>query len=79
MSSRFSSCRLSCDCYYIFLLFLLCAVKILVFLTMPIDHSSDGIAQQIEYLWDLKAALTRPVTIAVIVCLLEDPLDHLEW
>ncbi|XP_064992246.1 uncharacterized protein LOC135584632 isoform X1 [Musa acuminata AAA Group] len=54
------------------------AVKILVFLTMPIDHSSDGIAQQIEYLWDLKAALTRPVTIAVIVCLLEDPLDHLE-
>ncbi|CAL9065379.1 unnamed protein product [Musa banksii] len=54
------------------------AVKILVFLTMPIDPSSDGIAQQIEYLWDLKAALTRPVTIAVIVCLLEDPLDHLE-
>ncbi|KAJ8499542.1 hypothetical protein OPV22_010094 [Ensete ventricosum] len=54
------------------------AVKILVFLTMPIDPSSDGIAQQIEYLWDLKSALTRPVTIAVTVCLLEDPLDHLE-
>lgn len=79
MSSQFSSCRLSWDCCYIFLLFHLCAVKILVFLTMPIDPSSDGIAQQIEYLWDLKAALTRPVTIAVIVCLLEDPLDHLEW
>ncbi|RRT50756.1 hypothetical protein B296_00027642 [Ensete ventricosum] len=73
------SCRLSWDCYYIFVLFLLCAVKILVFLTMPIDPSSDGVAQQIEYLWDLKSALTRPVTIAVTVCLLEDPLDHLEW
>ncbi|XP_008802054.2 protein timeless homolog [Phoenix dactylifera] len=54
------------------------AVKILVFLTMPIDPASDDIAQQIEYLWDLKAAMTRNVTVAVIVSLLEDPLEHLE-
>ncbi|XP_073109120.1 uncharacterized protein [Elaeis guineensis] len=54
------------------------AVKILVFLTMPIDPSSDDIAQQIEYLWELKAAMTRNVTLAVIVSLLEDPLEHLE-
>ncbi|VAH10205.1 unnamed protein product [Triticum turgidum subsp. durum] len=54
------------------------AVKVLVFLTMPVDPSSEDVAQQIEYLWDLKAALTRNVAIAVIVSLLEDPLDHLE-
>ncbi|WOK95730.1 hypothetical protein Cni_G04437 [Canna indica] len=54
------------------------AVKVLVFLTMPIDHSSDNVAQQIEYLWDLKSAMTRHATIAVIVSLLEDPLCHLE-
>ncbi|PKA64246.1 hypothetical protein AXF42_Ash009466 [Apostasia shenzhenica] len=54
------------------------AVKILVFLTMPVDTSSDDVAQQIEYLWDLKAALTRNLTIAVIVSLLEEPLSHLE-
>ncbi|VAH10213.1 unnamed protein product [Triticum turgidum subsp. durum] len=45
---------------------------------MPVDPSSEDVAQQIEYLWDLKAALTRNVAIAVIVSLLEDPLDHLE-
>ncbi|XP_072995580.1 uncharacterized protein [Typha latifolia] len=54
------------------------AVKILVFLTMPVDPNSDDIAQQIEYLWDLKAAMARNVTLAVIISLLEDPLDHLE-
>ncbi|KAM0912601.1 hypothetical protein ACQ4PT_012694 [Festuca glaucescens] len=54
------------------------AVKVLVFLTMPVEPSSEDVAQQIEYLWDLKAALTRNVAIAVIVSLLEDPLDHLE-
>ncbi|KAJ1689619.1 hypothetical protein LUZ63_013774 [Rhynchospora breviuscula] len=53
-------------------------VKILVFLTLPVDPTSYGIAQQIEYLWALKAAMARNVTIAVIVSLLEDPLDHLE-
>ncbi|KAG0488837.1 hypothetical protein HPP92_007648 [Vanilla planifolia] len=54
------------------------AVKILVFLTMAVDPASDDVAQQIEYLWDVKAALTRKVTIAVIVSLLEEPLGHLE-
>ncbi|KAB8098538.1 hypothetical protein EE612_027819 [Oryza sativa] len=54
------------------------AVKVLVFLTMPVEPSSENVAQQIEYLWDLKAALTRNVAMAVIVSLLEDPLDHLE-
>ncbi|KAJ1264152.1 hypothetical protein BS78_09G240900 [Paspalum vaginatum] len=54
------------------------AVKVLVFLTMPVEPSSDDVAQQIEYLWDLKAALTRNVAVTVIVSLLEDPLDHLE-
>ncbi|KAI5020430.1 hypothetical protein ZWY2020_045318 [Hordeum vulgare] len=54
------------------------AVKVLVFLTMPVDPLSEDVAQQIEYLWGLKAALTRNVAIAVIVSLLEDPLDHLE-
>jgi hypothetical protein len=58
--------------------FLLFEVKVLVFLTMPVEPSSEDVAQQIEYLWDLKAALTRNVAIAVIVSLLEDPLDHLE-
>lgn len=49
-----------------------------MFLTMPIDPASDNIPQQIEYLWSLKEAVTRNVTIAVIVSLLEDPLEHLE-
>ncbi|KAG8069411.1 hypothetical protein GUJ93_ZPchr0005g14773 [Zizania palustris] len=54
------------------------AVKVLVFLTMPLEPSSEDVAQQIEYLWDLKAALMRNVAMAVIVSLLEDPLDRLE-
>ncbi|XP_039799804.1 protein timeless homolog isoform X3 [Panicum virgatum] len=54
------------------------AVKVLVFLTMPVEPSSEDVAQQIEYLWDLKAALTRNVAVTVIVSLLEDPLDRLE-
>ncbi|KAF0924640.1 hypothetical protein E2562_010240 [Oryza meyeriana var. granulata] len=54
------------------------AVKVLVFLTMPVEPSSENVAQQIEYLWDLKAALMRNVAMAVIVSLLEDPLDRLE-
>lgn len=54
------------------------AVKVLVFLTMPVEPSSEDVSQQIEYLWDLKAALTRNVAVTVIVSLLEDPLDHLE-
>ncbi|KAI0507977.1 hypothetical protein KFK09_014107 [Dendrobium nobile] len=54
------------------------SVKILVFLTMPLDPASEEVALQIEYLWELKAALTREVTMAVIVSLLEEPLCHLE-
>ncbi|GJN15264.1 hypothetical protein PR202_gb02160 [Eleusine coracana subsp. coracana] len=54
------------------------AVKVLVFLTMPVEPSSEDVALQIEYLWDVKAALTRSVAVAVIVSLLEDPLDRLE-
>ncbi|KAL5999069.1 hypothetical protein ACLOJK_010019 [Asimina triloba] len=54
------------------------AVKVLVFLSMPIDPASSDISQQIEYLWSLKKAATRNDTIAVIVSLLEEPLEHLE-
>ncbi|KAJ3695187.1 hypothetical protein LUZ60_000564 [Juncus effusus] len=54
------------------------SVKILVFLTMPVDPESHDIAQQLEYLWELKSSLARSKTIAIIVSLLEDPLDHLE-
>ncbi|KAK3137961.1 hypothetical protein QOZ80_5AG0362620 [Eleusine coracana subsp. coracana] len=40
--------------------------------------TAEDVALQIEYLWDVKAALTRSVAVAVIVSLLEDPLDRLE-
>ncbi|XP_020522243.1 uncharacterized protein LOC18433200 isoform X3 [Amborella trichopoda] len=54
------------------------AVKVMVFLTMPIDPTSDDISGQMEYLWNIKVAVTRNDAIAVIVSLLEDPLEHLE-
>ncbi|CAN8244514.1 unnamed protein product [Cochlearia groenlandica] len=54
------------------------AVKVLVFLTMPIDPSSDDIPQQLEYLWGLKSAITFSNIVAVIVSLLETPLENLE-
>ncbi|KAM6586710.1 hypothetical protein CsatA_009315 [Cannabis sativa] len=54
------------------------AVKILVFLTMPIEPSSNDIAQQIEYLWGLKSSVMFGDIIAVIVSLLENPLVNLE-
>ncbi|ESQ43217.1 hypothetical protein EUTSA_v10012488mg [Eutrema salsugineum] len=54
------------------------AVKVLVFLTMPIEPDSDDIPQQIEYLWGLKSAITFSNIIAVIVSLLESPLESLE-
>ncbi|EEF49017.1 conserved hypothetical protein [Ricinus communis] len=54
------------------------AVKVLVFLTMPIEPSSNDILQQTEYLWDLKSAITCSDTVGVIISLLEDPLEHLE-
>ncbi|EOA12459.1 hypothetical protein CARUB_v10025761mg [Capsella rubella] len=54
------------------------AVKVLVFLTMPIEPSSDDIPQQLEYLWGLKSAITFSNIVPVIVSLLEAPLENLE-
>ncbi|CAB4301968.1 unnamed protein product [Prunus armeniaca] len=54
------------------------AVKVLVFLTMPIEPSSNDILQQIEFLWRLKSSITSSDIIAVIVSLLESPLENLE-
>ncbi|OWM79610.1 hypothetical protein CDL15_Pgr023022 [Punica granatum] len=54
------------------------AVKVLVFLTMPIEPVSSDIPQQIEYLWGLKSAVTLSDTVAVIVSLLESSLENLE-
>ncbi|KAJ8752854.1 hypothetical protein K2173_008589 [Erythroxylum novogranatense] len=54
------------------------AVKVLVFLTMPIEPSSKDIPQQMEYLWALKSAITCSHTITVVVSLLEGPLENLE-
>ncbi|TYG42927.1 hypothetical protein ES288_D12G295900v1 [Gossypium darwinii] len=56
------------------------AVKVLVFLSMPIEPSSSDIPQQIEYLWNMKFSLTSSdaVAVAVIVSLLEGPLENLE-
>ncbi|XAR52265.1 hypothetical protein NMG60_11020232 [Bertholletia excelsa] len=54
------------------------AVKVLVFLTMPLEPTSKDIPQQIEYLWGLKSSITRSETVPVIVSLLESPLENLE-
>ncbi|KAB2001138.1 hypothetical protein ES319_D12G280100v1 [Gossypium barbadense] len=54
------------------------AVKVLVFLSMPIEPSSSDIPQQIEYLWNMKFSLTSSDAVAVIVSLLEGPLENLE-
>ncbi|KAI3956425.1 hypothetical protein MKX01_016838 [Papaver californicum] len=54
------------------------AVKVLVFLTMPIEPGSNNISQQIEFLWRLKESIARNDTVAVIVSLLESPLENLE-
>ncbi|XP_021295364.1 protein timeless homolog isoform X3 [Herrania umbratica] len=55
------------------------AVKVLVFLSMPIEPSSSDIRQQIEYLWDIKFSLTSSDAVGVIVSLLEGPLENLEF
>ncbi|KAE8722683.1 Timeless family protein [Hibiscus syriacus] len=55
-----------------------CPVKVLVFLSMPIEPSSSDIPQQIEYLWNLKFSVTSSDAVAVIVSLLEGPLENLE-
>ncbi|XP_031477272.1 uncharacterized protein LOC116248552 [Nymphaea colorata] len=57
---------------------LMTAVKVLVFMTMPVDPMSDDIAQQIEYLWNLKASLTRKDVVVAMASLLEEPLEHLD-
>ncbi|KAF8114815.1 hypothetical protein N665_0033s0007 [Sinapis alba] len=54
------------------------AVKVLVFLTMPVELDSDDVPQQIEYLWGLKSAITVSNIVAVVVSLLETPLENLE-
>ncbi|KAK8324273.1 hypothetical protein V6Z11_A12G291500 [Gossypium hirsutum] len=54
------------------------SVKVLVFLSMPIEPSSSDIPQQIEYLWNMKFSLTSSDAVAVIVSLLEGPLENLE-
>jgi len=54
------------------------SVKVLVFLTMPIEPSSTDISQQLEYLWGLKSAVTNSDVAAVIVSFLERPLENLE-
>ncbi|KAG4172124.1 hypothetical protein ERO13_A12G254700v2 [Gossypium hirsutum] len=45
---------------------------------MPIEPSSSDIPQQIEYLWNMKFSLTSSDAVAVIVSLLEGPLENLE-
>ncbi|KAL3653587.1 hypothetical protein CASFOL_003268 [Castilleja foliolosa] len=57
---------------------LLNSVKVLVFLTMPIEPMSVDIPQQIEYLWGLKSAITFSDIVPVIVSLMESPLENLE-
>ncbi|KAL8049543.1 hypothetical protein ABFX02_06G026100 [Erythranthe guttata] len=54
------------------------SVKVLVFLTMPVEPTSFDIPQQIEFLWGLKSAITYSDIIPVIVSLLESPLENLE-
>ncbi|GER46687.1 topoisomerase 1-associated factor, partial [Striga asiatica] len=54
------------------------SVKVLVFLTMPVEPASLDIPQQIEHLWGLKSAITFSDIIPVIVSLLESPLENLE-
>ncbi|KAK2983623.1 hypothetical protein RJ640_023157 [Escallonia rubra] len=53
-------------------------LKVLVFLTMPVEPMSNDIPQQVEYLWGLKSAITCSDTVTVIVSLLESPLENLE-
>ncbi|CAH9069905.1 unnamed protein product [Cuscuta europaea] len=56
----------------------LSAVKVLVFLTMPIEPSSMDIPQQMEDLWGIKSSITLSDVVPVIMSLLESPLENLE-
>lgn len=53
-------------------------MKVLVFLTMPVEPTSNDVLQQTEYLWELKSSITSSDIVAVIVSLLESPLENLE-
>ncbi|KAG9141695.1 hypothetical protein Leryth_025341 [Lithospermum erythrorhizon] len=57
---------------------LLNSVKVLVFLTMPIEPHSNDISHQIENLWAIKSAFTHSVSVPVIMGLLETPLENLQ-
>uniref|UniRef100_A0A803M022 Timeless N-terminal domain-containing protein n=1 Tax=Chenopodium quinoa TaxID=63459 RepID=A0A803M022_CHEQI len=54
------------------------AVKVLVFLTMPLEVTSKDFNEQLEYLWGIKFAISISDVVAVIVSLLEKPLENLE-
>ncbi|XP_021726776.1 LOW QUALITY PROTEIN: protein timeless homolog [Chenopodium quinoa] len=54
------------------------AVKVLVFLTMPLEATSKDFNEQLEYLWGIKFAITISDMVAVILSLLEKPLENLE-
>ena len=55
------------------------AVKVLVFLTMPLEAMSKDFNEQLEFLWGIKQAITSSNVVTVIVSLLEKPLENLEW
>jgi len=56
-----------------------CTVKVMVFLTMPIEPTSNDIPQQIELLWGIKSSITFSEAVPVIMSLLESPLENLAW
>lgn len=56
-----------------------CTVKVMVFLTMPIEPTSSDILQQIELLWGIKSSVTFSEAVPVIMSLLENPLENLAW
>jgi len=45
---------------------------------MPIEPDSTEVSQQLEYLWNLKSAVTNSDVVTVIVSILEKPLENLE-
>ncbi|XP_062019569.1 uncharacterized protein LOC133736146 [Rosa rugosa] len=45
------------------------AVKVLVFLTMPVEPTANDILQQIEFLWELKSSIMSSDIVVVIVSL----------
>lgn len=54
-------------------------MKVMVFLTMPVDSSSTNIPQQLDYLRNFKAAvLEDDIAIGVVVSHLQEPLEHME-